>query len=248
MSSTKLHLVQQPWRLEALGLCLAAVTGCQSLSNAGTLAHVRIIDVSPDTAATDIYQGNAAVAYNLTSGTVTSYLPVVPGASTLTIDAAGSRQVLSAIEGTFVADTHYTVLIGGYPANAQPMVLVDHGPLPVAKGQTAPTIRFIHQAMRTGAVDIYLVPAGQRLGSVTPLVTNLAIGSNTGYISVAVCNCTAVMLPAGTAPSTAAAAVHSGAQSSYLSGSARTVILLDAPSSASSRVQVVTATDAEPAL
>ncbi len=239
------HPEGQATRLGLLGLCLTA-TGCQSLSSTGASARVRVIDVSPDTPAVDIYQGNAAVAYNLGFGTVTSYLPLAPGSSTITVDVAGSRQVLSSIEGSFNADAHYTVLVSNPAANLQQMILTDHGVAATLKA--TPSIRFIHQASRTGAVDIYLVPAGQRLTSVTPAIANLAAGSNTGYVAVPSCSCTTVILPAGTPPSTAAAVVHNGAQGEYGSGSARTVVLVDAPPAAASGVQVITTTDAEPPL
>ena len=238
------HLGSKVQRIAALGLCLV-LTGCQSLSSTGSSARVRVIDVSVDAPAVDIYQGPNAVAYNLSFGTVTSYLPVVPGTSAITIDVAGSRQVLASVEGTFAAESHYTVLINAPFTTLQPTILTDHSALSPSKGPAKPAVRFLHQATRTGPVDVYLVPAGHRLASVSPILTNLAPGTNTGYLAVPACTCTVVMLPAGTPPSTAAMSVHSGVQSTYQTGSARTVIVLDAPPSALTSVQVVTAMDVE---
>ncbi|WP_263383184.1 DUF4397 domain-containing protein [Granulicella arctica] len=229
-----------------LGLCLVALTGCQSFSSAGSSARVRVVDVSPDAPAVDIYQGNTGVAYNLGFGTTTSYLSLAPGPSTLTVDVAGSRQVLSTIEGSFSPEAHYTVLVSNSVANLQQVILTDRGQPTAAKASPSPSLRFIHQAGRSGPVDVYLVPAGHRLSSVTPVVTNLATGSYTGYLNIPACTCTVVMLPAGSTPSTVAMAVHSGAQTKYVGGSARTLILLDAQPSASSSVQVITTIDAEP--
>jgi hypothetical protein len=247
MRYSSLQLVRQGRRAALLGLCLAALTGCQSLSSTGSSARVRIIDVSSDVPPLDIYQGSNGVAYNLSFGTVTSYLPLTPGQSTLTVNTAGSRQVLATIDGVFAADAHYTVLVGGSITSSQQAILLDRGPAaPSAKGGANPSVRFIHQATHSGAVDVYFVPAGRRLSSVSPLISNLTAGTSTGYLAAPVCTCTVLMLPAGTPPSTAATAVHSGAQASYVSGSARTMILLDAQPAASSSVQVITATDAEP--
>lgn len=229
-----------------LTILAVLLTGCQSLSSTASFARVRVIDISPDAPPVDIYQGNEAVAYNLSYGTVTSYVPITPGGSVFTVNSAGSRQVLSSIVGTFSAGTQYTVLVSNPASSLQQLILTDRG-LPSASGaKPAPLVRFLHQAARASAVDVYLVPAGQRLTSATPVVTNLQPGSATEYLSVPNCTCTAVMLPAGTAPSVSAIAAHAGAHITYAIGSARTMILLDAPPASSSGLQVVTTMDAEP--
>jgi hypothetical protein len=219
--------------------------GCQSLSSANSFARVRVIDLSPDAPALDVYQGNNAVAYNLNFGTVTSYVPVAPGGSTFTVAPAGSRQVLSSVEGTFTAGTLYTVLVNSPAVSLQQTILTDHSQSPVSKTSSAPSVRLIHQASRMGAVDVYLVPAGQRITSVSPIVTNLPPGGNSGYLTVPACLCAAVMLPAGTVPS-ASLASHIGTQIDYGSGTARTLILLDPQLASSSRLQVITTIDADP--
>ena len=69
---------------------------------------------------------------------------------------------------TFAPSTQYTVLIGNSAASLQQLTLTDQSQ-PAPSGQIA--LRFIDQATRISAVDIYLVPAGQKLTAVTPLVT-----------------------------------------------------------------------------
>lgn len=231
-------------RVAAVGLFAAMLAGCQSFSSASSFAHVRVIEVSPDTPAVDIYKGNNAVAYNLSFGTITSYVPITPGNYTMTVDSAGSRQVLSSVKGAFSAGMNYTVLVGNSAANLEQLILADQGqPLQPA----APSIRLINQAALSGAVDVYLVPAGQRITSVSPVATNLAFGVHTGYLPVAAGKSTVIMLPAGTVPTGTAAAVHTGVQADYVSGSARTLILLDQQPATSPSLQVITAMDADPA-
>jgi hypothetical protein len=245
MPSSVLHLARQTVRAFALALCFAILTGCQSLSSANSSAQVRVIDISPDAPALDIYQGNNAVAYNLSFGTVTSYVPVTPGNSVFTVAPAGSRQTLASIEGTFNAGVLYTVLVNSSAASSQQIVLTDRGQSSVSKASSTPSIRLIHQASRMGAVDVYLVPAGQRIASVSPIVTNLGPGGTTGYLDVPACTCAAVMLPAGTVPS-ASMASHIGTQANYGSGTARTLILLDPHPASSSGMQVITTIDSDP--
>lgn len=239
------QLARRTTRTAALGLCLAFLAGCQSLSNTNSFARVRVIDLSPDAPALDVYQENNAVAYNLSFGTVTSYVPVAPGVSTFTIAPSGSRQVLSSVKGTFHAGTLYTVLVNSSLATMQPVLLTDHGPMSAVPEEPTSSVRLINQAPRSGPVDVYLVPAGQRITSVNPLVTNLAPGSNTGYLAVPACTCAAVMLPAGTVPA-ARLASHIEAQTSYASDMARTLILLDSPPTSASGMQVISTIDTDP--
>ncbi|MEO6802716.1 MAG: DUF4397 domain-containing protein [Granulicella sp.] len=245
MPASSLNLARQAKRAAALALGCAVLTGCQSFRPANPSAMVRIIDVSPDAPALDMYQGDNAVAYNLNFGTVTSYVPIAPGNSTFMVAPAGSRQALSSIQGTFTAGTLYTVLVDDSATNLQQVILTDRVQAAASKASTAPSVRLIHQAPRIGAVDIYLVPAGKRLSAVRPVVSNLAPGSSTGYLVVPNCICAAVMVPAGTAPR-AGTASHIETQANYGSGTARTLILLDPPATSSSGLQVITTVDADP--
>jgi hypothetical protein len=230
--------------ITVLGSCLAFLSGCQSLSNTNFSARVRVIDLSPDAPALDVYQENNAVAYNLSFGTVTSYVSVPPGVSTFTVAPSGSRQVLSSVKGMFHAGALYTVLVNSSLATMQPVILTDRGPLPASSTAPAASVRLIDQAPQSGPVDVYLVPAGQRITSVQPLVTNLVPGSNTGYLTIPVCTCAAVMLPAGTVPA-ARLASHIETQTTYNSDAARTLILLDSPPASPSGMQVISTVDAD---
>ena len=235
ISSTK------PTGLAAISLVMLA--GCQSLGTRSSLARMRVVNLSPDTGMVDIYQGNTAVAYNLSYGAVTSYVPLAPGTSTITVDLAGSKQVLASAPSNFVAGAQYTLLINDSVTNLQPNILAD--PVPAAS-TNAPLVRFIHQAAAAGAVDIYIVPAGQRLTATRLVITNLAPGAATSYLPVPCGRCAAVMLPAGTAPSAATVAIHTGIQIDYSAGSVRSLILTDGRSPLSSGLQVIAAIDREP--
>ena len=244
--ASKLHPGRQTVRAATLSLCAMMLSGCQSLSSPGAYARVRIVDLSADTAAVDIYHGSNAVAYNLTFGTVTSYVPVTPGNSTLTVNNSGSRQVLSAFKGTFNAGTQYTMLVHGAFAGSQQTILTDTPQQSGPGTSSGASVRLIHQAAHAGPVDVYLVPDGQRLNATTPIASNLAPGAATGYLPLATGIVAVVMLPAG-APASASYAIHSGRQLRYSNGVARTIILVDAQPSASSDVQVITTTDTDTA-
>ncbi len=237
------HLDCPAVRLAAALAALGTLTGCQAIVSSAPEAHVRVINATPDSPRIDLYQDSNALAYNLDFGTVTSYIPLAPGAYNITANTAGTRQVLSAAKTTFTTSGQYTVLIGNNAASLQQFTLADQSQ-PAPPGQTA--LRFINQATRAGAVDIYLVPAGQRASAVSPLVTGIAFGANTGYVNVPTGTYSLNIGPTGTAPTTATIAVYTGPQVTYSVGAARTMILIDPPLVTSPGLRVITANDFDP--
>jgi hypothetical protein len=237
---------RQAARLAILAAALGVLSGCQgigglSLSQSGS--QVRIIDVSSTSPALDIYQGRDALAYNLGFGTITSYVPVAPGAYTLAANSTGTAQTVSAAKGTFLPASQYTVLIGDTAAGPQPLTLKDQNQ-PAPRGQIA--LRLIDQAERVGPVDLYLVPPGQTLADARPVAANIVSGSNTGYLNVPTGTYTLVMLPAGTIPTETAIPAYTGTQVVYADGSARTMILIDQLLVSGYHLQVITAADYDP--
>jgi hypothetical protein len=237
------HLGPPALRLIAAIAVLGTLTGCQAIVSSAPEAHVRIINATPDAPRLDLYQDSNALAFNLDFGTVTSYIQLPPGAYTISANTAGTRQILSSSKTTFTTSGQYTVLIGNTAASLQQLTLADQSQ-PAPSGQTA--LRFINQATRTGAVDIYLVPAGQKVNAVTPLVSEITFGTNTGYVNIPTGTYSLAMLPAGTAPTSTTIATYTGPQITYSVGAARTVILIDQPLFAAPGLQVITANDFDP--
>jgi hypothetical protein len=239
MFSKHHHLVRRLARLASVGTIII-LSGCQAMVSGPPLSQVRVVTASPDAPPLDIYQGGNALTFNLGSGTITSYIPLAPGTYTINAEIAGSKQVLSAAKSTFAPFTQYTVLIGNSAANLQQLTLTDQSH-PAPSGQVS--LRFIDQATRINAVDVYLVPAGQKLTAVTPVVTSVAFGANTGYLNVPTGTYTIVMLPAGTVPVSTTVDIYTGAQVNYPPGAARTIILIDQQLVPTPGLQVITADD-----
>jgi hypothetical protein len=243
MSAKAFHFDHPPVRLIAAIAILGTLTGCQAIVSSAPQAHVRIINATPDAPRLDLYQDSNALAFNLDFGTVTSYIQLAPGAYNITANTAGTRQVLSAAKTTFTTSGQYTVLVGNTAASLQQLTLVDQSQ-PAPPGQTA--LRFINQATRAGAVDIYVVPAGQKVSAVSPLVTGIAFGTNTGYVNVPTGTYSLAMLPAGTIATSTTIAAYTGPQVTYSPGAARTIILIDPPLVATPGLKVITANDYDP--
>ena len=118
-------------------------------------------------------------------------------------------------------------------------VLADQA-LPAASGHSA--FRFLNQAPKTGAVDIYMVPAGTTLANSTPLVTDLAVGGAAGYTSFTSQTVTMVITPTGkTTPQYTSSAM------ALTGGEVRTVLIMDTQLTRNPPVQVTVADDAGPA-
>ena len=219
---------------------LLLLSGCQAVVNSPAGSQLRVIAASPDAPGLDIYEGSSIVAYNLGFGTVTSYISTNPGTFTISADTAGSKQALATAKGTFAASNQYTVLIGNAAANLQALVLQD-------QSQAAPSgqisLRFIDQATRVGAVDIYLVPQGQKFTAVTPLTTNVSFPMNTGYLNVPTGTYTLVIVPTGTIPTSSTVATYTGAQVTYSGGSVTTIVLIDQQLVTTPGLQVISAPD-----
>jgi hypothetical protein len=243
MSFNPLHLARPAARLAAVAVALATLTGCQAIVSNPSLSKVRVVDASPDAPSIDIYQGTDGVAYNLGFGTITSYVPIPPGIYTISAATVGTKQVISLAKPTFAPASQYTVLIGNTAGSLQQTTIKDQNQ-PAPPGQVA--LRFIAQATRIGAVDIYLVPAGHSLTAASPILTNIRFGDNTSYQNVPVGVYTLVMLPAGTVPTSTTAPSYSGTQITYTSTAAHTIILIDKPVATTPGLQVITATDYDP--
>ncbi len=237
------HLVCRAARLALLTASLGVLSGCQAIVDSTPQPRVRMIHATPDAPALDIYDSSTALAYNLGFGTLTSYIPLTSGNHTIAAATAGSKQTLISSRTTFASAAQYTILLGGATGSLQQLILPDQAQ-PAPAGQVS--LRILDQAARPGAVDIYLIPAGQKLATLTPFLTGVAFNTNTGYLDIPNGAYTLVIVPAGTLP-TSAAASYTGAQITYPSGSARTILLIDQQLAASSGLQVITAIDFDPA-
>jgi hypothetical protein len=226
-------------------LCVAALlaltlTGCQSIANAGSTAQVRVIDVSPDAPALDIVPvpgpvpaspsasaSSSAALYNIGFGTVSSYMQLAPGAWTHSAYLAGTQQQIALVRGSLAAGAQYTVLTGDVSAGLQMTLLRDQS---IAAPPGLVSLRFLGQSTRASAVDLYLVPTGASLaGGLAPAAASLSFGSNTGYRNLPAGTYSLVALPAGASPAVATP-LFTGSQTVYPAGSARTILLIDAPS------------------
>jgi len=245
-SRAVLHRVGAVLAAAGIGLGLA---GCGQISSSSRqIAALRIIDASPDAGGLDLYANATALAYNVGFGTTSSYVTFTPGTYTLTAHTSGTATVLTSTRASLTVNVQYTLLLGNVAAGLQTLLLQDQGQA-APSGQIA--LRFIDQATRAGAVDVYLVPQGGSLLASIPILNGLTFAtaaSTTHYLNVPNGAYTLVVLPTGTVPTATTVPSYSGAVVTYPAGSARTLILLDQQLVSTSGVQVVTVSDYDSAV
>jgi hypothetical protein len=136
--------------------------------------------------------------------------------------------------------SQYTVLTGNVAANLQMTVLKDQSTAAPA-GETA--FRVLDESVRAGGVDIYLLPFGSTLTGISPIATGVGFGGNTGYIDAPSGTYAIVAYPTGTVPTSAVTPLYSGSQVEYVSGAARTIVVIDQKLATTPGVQVITTDD-----
>ncbi|MFP5234129.1 MAG: DUF4397 domain-containing protein [Acidobacteriota bacterium] len=240
------------WR-PLLGLAAAVLTGCQGMAMYSSLdsAQLRVIDASPDAGIIDSYGNDEALAYNLSFGTMTSYIALTPGDYQLTAARAGTHQTLAAGSESLAAGKQYTEIIGAGLADMRQAVFVDRSK-PAPEGEIA--VRVINATTRLGALSVSMAPmasADSRAMSSSSLATHLGPGVSSGYVILPMGTYAIDVASADTSLSSSTAKLLSGVQIPYPSGAVRTVVLIDQPSagdqpsSSQPRVQAIVADDAD---
>ncbi len=218
--------------------------GCQSIDmTPQNAAQIRVIAASPDAGSMDFYAGGAALAYSVDFGAASTYVPLPAGNVRLSANTANTNQMLIAENTPLVAGRQYTAVVTNVAASLQETIYAD-------QTTAAPTgdvaVRVIDAATRAGNVDLYMVPAGEKLKATAAVRAGVAFGASTGYALLPAGTYSLVVVPAGTAPTNQALPLMTGPQTTYAAGAVRTVVLVDHPNPTIPGVDAITTTDHEP--
>jgi len=223
---------------------LAAAMGlsaCQNVAGFSQPSLVRVIDASFIAPAVNIFVENTLFAGNVGEGFISGYGTVSPSqnAPVKVAEAQGGAALVTA-NVTLAAGAQHSVFLtdnGASPTQYIVTVLED-AQTAAATGHSS--FRFLNQAPRTGALDVYMVPAGTTLANTIPLCTDLAVGSTCGYVSFASVSVTMVIVPTGqTTPKFTSAAL------TLTGGEVRTVVIIDSQLTSNPPVSVVIAKDVD---
>jgi hypothetical protein len=233
-----------PQRAFMAGLSTALVLGLSSCTNVAGFTPtslVRVIDASYIAPAVNVYVENTLFAGNIGQGYISNYGTATPSpAAQIKVTQATGGATLVAAAATLNAGTQHSIFLtdNGASPTAYIVTVLEDQQTPAAAGHSA--FRFLNQAPRTGAVDVYMVPGSSTLANTIPLCTSLPVGSTCGYVSFASQTVTMVITPAGmvTPKFTSTSLALSG-------GEVRTVVIVDSQLTNDPPVQVVIAKDVD---
>jgi len=234
------------WSLPSLAMTAAAslalalgLTACENVASYTQPSLVRVIDASYIAPAVDVEVEGALIANNIGQGTITPYgtLPASTNAL-IQVTAATGGAALVTSNGTLLAGHQHSVFLtdnGAAPTSYEVTVLEDQQ-IPAAAGHSA--FRFLNQAPKTGAVDVYMIPSGATMANTIPLVTALPVGATAGYISFTSQTVTMVITPTGlTTPK------YTSTPLALTGGEVRTVLIVDTQLTSNPPVEVFMAND-----
>jgi len=230
----------------AVAVTLALAFGISSCENVATYTQpslVRFIDASYIAPAANVLVEGQLLAANAGAGTITPYgtVPASEAAPIQITPAAGGAALVSTSGALLPGHQHSVFLTdnGAAPSSYTVTILEDQQ---VQAASDLSAFRFLNQAPRTGAVDIYMVPAGVTLANAVPLVADLPVAGTAGYISFTSQTVTMVITPTGlTTPS------YTSTPITLIGGEVRTVLIMDTQLTSNPPVQVSMADDAGPA-
>jgi len=220
-----------------------ALSACENVAIYTQATAVRVIDASYIAPAANFVVEGQLLAANVGSETITAY-------GTLTPNAAASIEMLSTVgnvplltsSGPLLAGNQYSIFVSDSvgTTTAYVMSILQDQQTPAPTGRS--DFRFLNQAELTGAVDIYMVPAGTTVANAIPLVANLPVGGPVSYVSFPSQTVTMIVTPTGmTTPAYTSTSIQ------LIGGEARTVLIMDSKLTSNPPVTVTMADDAGPA-
>jgi hypothetical protein len=227
----------------AVSLVLAlALSACQNVASYTQPSLVRVIDASYIAPAVDVFVEGTLLAANIGQGTITNYgtLPA-SGDAIIKVTAATGGASLVTSDGTLLAGHQHSVFLtdnGAAPTSYTVTVLEDQD-VAAAGGHSA--FRFLNQAPKTGAVDVYMIPSATAMANTVPLVTDLPVGSTAGYVSFTSQTVTMVIVPTGTVTPK-----YTSTSLALTGGEVYTVLIVDTQLTSNPPVQVFMASDLVP--
>jgi hypothetical protein len=225
----------------AVSLLLA---GCQTISGSTAVSLLRIIDASYNAPSLNLFVEGALLAGNLGQGSITSYASLPPTNNTIVkVTATTSTTALVSTNTSLRAGTSQSALISDINAVYQVTVLEDQS-TPAPSGHSE--FRLLNQAPSTGPVDVYFLAGTSNtvFATAKPVITGLAVGATSGYVTIPSSTLFMVIAPTGTTLADNVPTIYTSAAFPLVGGEVRTVLIVD-PLLVTEPVQVFIAADVD---
>lgn len=220
------------------------LSGCQTVSGSSSVSLLRIIDASYNAPSLNFYIEGKLLAGNLGQGSITSYASLTPTSSAVVkVTATTSTAALVSSTTSLLANTSHSALISDINATYQVTVLEDQA---TAAPSGHSEFRLLNQAPSTGAVDVYFLAGTSNTVYATAkaVITGLAVGATSGYITIPSSTLYMVIAPTGTTLSDDNSTIYTSAVFDLVGGEVRTVLIVD-PLLVTEPVQVYIADDVD---
>jgi hypothetical protein len=176
---------EPPLRLKSAGICVSVLllslavllsSSCGGSSN----TRLRFANMTPDEPSLDLLVDSSKVN-SANFGTASGYLSVTSGSRNLQIEPSGTTTVLINQTSSFTSGTDSTIFTLNFASSISPIILADDNSAP-SSGNVK--IRIVNGSPVLGTGDVYVVPSGTDINTVSPTVTNLAFGAASTYLSI----------------------------------------------------------------
>lgn len=218
------------------------LAGCQTVTGYSAVSLVRAIDASYNAPAINVFVEGTQLAANLGQGSITTYGGFAPSRDAVVkVTGTSNTTTLVTSNATLVANQSQSVLVTDFNAGFAATVLEDQStPAPAGHSE----FRVLNQAPSTGAVDVYFLPgtSAEIFATAKPVITGLAVGATSGYVTIPSSTLFMVIAPAGTTLTVTATNIYSSGALALVGGEVRTVLIVD-PVLVTQPVQVYIAND-----
>jgi hypothetical protein len=221
-----------------LAVCISA---CQVVAGFYQPSLVRVIDASYIAPPVDIYVQSTIFAGNVGEGYISNYGTTAPSNDALVqVKTVSGDTTLVSASATLAPGAQHSVFLtdNGSTPTLYNVTALEDATTPAPAGNVE--FRFLNQAPRTGALDVYMVPSGNTVANSIPICSDIPVGQACGYVTFAAQSVTMVITPTGvTTPK------YTSQTLSLTGGQVRTVVMVDSQLTSDPPVNVVIADDVD---
>jgi len=163
----------------ALGLGL--VTLISSCGGGGGNARLRVVHASPDEGSIDVLIDSKTIASGITFGTATSYTSLSSGSRHLQMEPSDTATPVIDETLSLGSGSDTTVLLANFATSLNAVTLQDDNSAPTSGNAK---LRIINAAPGLAPADVYIVPDGTDINSVTPVLSSMGFESASSYTSL----------------------------------------------------------------
>jgi hypothetical protein len=165
-------------------LMTTAFVGCGGNSSSSNgAAQLRLLNLASDIASVDLAFDDVRLLSGVTSNTMSGYVDVEADTFSVDVLPTGSSGSYSTSSRSFSADAHYTAVVWGRESALKLSTLPeDEDEDDLSSGKAA--LRVFSATSEVGTLDVYLTRNDTALENTAPVVSSVASGGLSSYVSL----------------------------------------------------------------